>query len=416
MIPAPPLDLPGALRDLVSRCFSTDPEVASDARDAFAEETESLRLDEKQSRALIEYATDPALPEPEEAWEDTAEDMLQLLWQEPHESLLPLVVEVYGRVRPALRLALLTLVAAMGTRDAAEALVGLVREHGLPERAYQRLFRELDNLVDHADVLFPTLFERAGEQRIEVGNLLLGALESETLAPSAIKALAPTMIESLDAALDQAAPYQRDDGIAWRFDDKYVEHRSAAGFFADLAGFVEEPGTLATLRRALGFADPWIKLFATRSLLRLGEDVDDADIEQVARCHETRGILFSVLDALGQLRRFPLAFATLEAFAATDMVEWLKFPTELGREPEALEKMATFEADSDGDTVVLYVWRFRGEDGEWLAGASGPYEKEGVPGPVNGSATFSRFEPWESKSAEQHAESILDTLESWRKR
>lgn len=94
------------------------------------------------------------------------------------------------------------------------------------------------------------------------------------------------------------------------------------------------------------------------------------------------------------------------------MVQWLKFPTELGREPDRLEKMATFDSD---DGLRLYVWRFTSFEGEWAAAVSGPYETDAPPGPVSGPSTFSRFEAWESATAEEHAARAVETLDAWRK-
>jgi len=107
----------------------------------------------------------------------------------------------------------------------------------------------------------------------------------------------------------------------------------------------------------------------------------------------------------------PQEWCTRDAFAAADMVEWLSYPTELGREPDELEKMAVFEARSPDGPVALYVWRFKGTDGKWLAATSGPYLLVGEPAPCSGGSTFSSFEEWDSATAEEHAHSVLETLD-----
>jgi hypothetical protein len=85
---------------------------------------------------------------------------------------------------------------------------------------------------------------------------------------------------------------------------------------------------------------------------------------------------------------------------------------ELGREPEALELMEKLELDvGDATHWPLYVWRFIGDEGTWEAATSGPYQPDGPIGPVSGSYTFSRFEPWNSRSAEEHAAAIIKTLQ-----
>lgn len=57
--------------------------------------------------------------------------------------------------------------------------------------------------------------------------------------------------------------------------------------------------------------------------------------------------------------------------------------------------------------------RFRTGDDPWLAAVSGIYPASPPAGPLGGSDTFSRFEEWDSKSAEEHAVAILDNLAEW---
>lgn len=414
-----PEGLPAALESLLQRRYSGDAKLASAARSAFLKETQGLRLDAGQARALLDFATDPALPPPPTRWEDAAADALNLLWTAPSEvkaGLVARVCELYGGAREALRLSLLTQLAATDTDDAAAAVVVLVTKHGFPPRTYARLFHELYGHLDRADVLFPALFEHAGISQLESGNVLLAALSKQKLSPTALRALAPSIVRSLDEAVAGATARAQPEGIAWRFDEAYWPFRSRAGFYADLAGFLARVEVEAVLRRALASVDPWIAMFAAASLLRLGAEVDGPQLERLASSHEVRGILFEQLVRLGQPQRYPPAWATLDAFAAADMVQWLKYPAELGREPDVLERMAVFEAHHEGRTLVLYVWRFSGHGGKLCAGVSGPYEKEGPPGPVRGASTFSKFAAWDADTADGHASAVLKTLAQWRKR
>ena len=65
--------------------------------------------------------------------------------------------------------------------------------------------------------------------------------------------------------------------------------------------------------------------------------------------------------------------------------------------------------------MVVYVWRFRTGDEPWLAAISGIYPASPPEGPISGSDTFSRFAPWDSASAEEHALAILEHLAEWRR-
>ena len=101
--------------------------------------------------------------------------------------------------------------------------------------------------------------------------------------------------------------------------------------------------------------------------------------------------------------------------AEADIVSWLAYPNELGHAPKNIEKMATFIAIQEGWEVELYVWRFCDDGEAWRAATSGPYAKNAPEGPLSGPSTFSLFEDWDTKTAGEHAMSVLDTLAEWRR-
>ena len=249
--------------------------------------------------------------------------------------------------------------------------------------------------LDRANVLFPVLFECAGESQLEVGNVLLAALSKQKLSPDTLRSLVPSIVRSLDEAVAGAKERETTQGVAWRFEDDYRPFRSRAGFFGDLAGFLPAQDVVPSPERAVASVDPWIAVFAAISLLRLGVEVAGRTLERIAANHEVRVVL--------------------DAFAAADMVGWLKYPTELGREPNTLERMEVFQAQGDDGPEVLSVWRFSDDERDPCAGISGVYAKEGVPGSVQGSATISKLAPWDSDTAEGHASEALETLKDWRR-
>lgn len=374
----------------------------------------SLRPGEPDIAALVQLTADASIDWGPEGRDARTGRLLTLLWEEPPDAVLEIVPRHYAAHGSTARMALLAAVAAVGSARAAETFAALIEAHGWPARPYPRVFRELGRLLDHGE-LFVTLYRKAledpaAEVERSVGDLLLEALARGTLQPARLAALAPAFVPRLRAAIVAARPFQRSLGVRWRFDEDYAEPRAAAGFLADLAGWLAHPDLRPALAEALALPDPWIACLAACSLLRLGASVDGAAIERVAACHETRAILFVKLEQMKLLSLFPFAHASLESFAAADMVRWLMFPTELGREPDALEEMARLEV---GGGQVVFAWRFL--DGErWLAAVSGPYDESAPAGPITGGGTFSRFEPWEKQSAAEHVRAIFAGLASQR--
>ncbi|MGC8539782.1 MAG: hypothetical protein ACP5QA_04040, partial [Phycisphaerae bacterium] len=124
-------------------------------------------------------------------------------------------------------------------------------------------------------------------------------------------------------------------------------------------------------------------------------------LESVAASAETRNWLHFALTSLGRTELFPARFATHEAFAESDMVSWLTFPTELARTPHEIELMATFPGTTGDQRYYLFRYRAHEHD-EWLAGVAGPFSTGTPPAPQEGKATWSSFTAWDTKTPREH--------------
>src|SRR5262249_23035128 len=128
--------------------------------------------------------------------------------------------------------------------------------------------------------------------------------------------------------------------------------------------------------------------------------------------------LWKGLSRLHREQDFPRRHLNQAAFAEARMVEWLAFPTELARVPDTLElmKVVTLERASEGGPFDTYVYRFRTSHRElasrgWMAGVAGPFRRRDAPTADDLGGTFSSFEPWTSRSPEQHARSVAALLD-----
>lgn len=142
--------------------------------------------------------------------------------------------------------------------------------------------------------------------------------------------------------------------------------------------------------------------------LTAGKQPAPADLERFARNRETRKVLHDALERHGRLDLFPIAYRTPEAMAEADLVLWLTHPNELDAPPAEIELMAKVPApEPDLDGHHYFVFRYRthpphwaAEDG-WMAGIAGPFTADGSES-QSVSGTFSRFEPYESRTPEEH--------------
>jgi hypothetical protein len=140
--------------------------------------------------------------------------------------------------------------------------------------------------------------------------------------------------------------------------------------------------------------------------LDAGQAPAPADLERFAADRATRKVLHEELEERGRLGLFPSRFLTQESMAEADLCAWLNHPNELAAVPDEIELMEVLPAPGEDD-LRYYLFRYRvhaphwaAKDG-WMAGVAGPYPARG---PVARSApgTFSRFEAWDSRPAEEH--------------
>lgn len=369
-------------------------------------------IPEREAIARLHVATHLAFPPQPLSWQDPAHELVFPLVRSPHAALVAPIRALYPAAPPRVQTAMLAILGAIATRRAAQAILACVVEHGWPARIYPRVWTELRKLARFGDALFPELLLRAGKHIGDVTDVFAGAVASGALDIDALDLapLAPLVEAELAKVLARAERAQRPGAaITWRFGERYAPIRAACGTWLDLAGYFARPRLVALVRRGTKLADPRLAAFAASAHLRQGGTVAAPLLARIAASHETRDLLWSLLDTLDQARLFPEAWRTWDAFAASHMVAWLAHPSELGREPDAIEQMAVLSHRGR----CIYVFRFL--DGKtWKAGLCGPFVKRGRPAPVYGPATFSRFEPWGTRTAEEHATAILGTVSRFR--
>jgi hypothetical protein len=127
----------------------------------------------------------------------------------------------------------------------------------------------------------------------------------------------------------------------------------------------------------------------------------------------TRGEIYRLLLSFRRVDLFPAELCTWEAMAETDLVCWLCHPNELGCLPGEIDlvKQVPVHFSELLTDLHYFVFRFRKQRPHWaakrgwLAGVAGPYNVKSSPMP-GGRHTFSRFEPFDSRSAEAHVEAV----------
>jgi hypothetical protein len=342
----------------------------------------------------------------------------------PRPEYVPVVLELFGQFSDDAKQDAQIILTELESHEAAEALMTIVRTHapigGLPCLIESRLV----NRPRHADVFFPEILKYAcnPDLAFAIHQLCLAYCEARLLSSDQLDQCIEPIFEAYSALVGPMRSAQRDEGIDWMWDDDYHDLRSHAALLLDLLSYFSIGRVEAPLREALEFRDPRLKYFAIVSLLRHGKAVDVKHVDDVARDAEMRNWLFIALDQHGQASLFPERFRTQEAFAESDMVNWLTFPTELSRAPSEIELMKIVTVDTgllDG-VYDYFLFRFRtnnphwaAKDG-WMAGVSGPFLRKDQPTTNALGDTFSTFTKWEEKSPDEHVGNLRELMQQWR--
>lgn len=126
-----------------------------------------------------------------------------------------------------------------------------------------------------------------------------------------------------------------------------------------------------------------------------GQNITKEEVLNFVEDAKTRELAYQVLSKHNKLDLFPNEYLTIELGAESNLVNWLEFPTELGKAPDAIQYIEKVTVDFDGHNIFYHVFKYKtfephwASKNGWMIGVVGPYFKDSKPYdfPV---ATFSR--------------------------
>lgn len=122
--------------------------------------------------------------------------------------------------------------------------------------------------------------------------------------------------------------------------------------------------------------------------------------------------LVYVLERIDAINLLPLDKIDEEDIARSNMIDWLKYPQELGKKPDSIEFLDKFEYDG----YDFYVYKFKSNDfriKDYMLGISGGYLKNKKTA-IDTGFTFSNFEVVKEDYINQ-AKNIIDMIKEWNK-
>lgn len=156
----------------------------------------------------------------------------------------------------------------------------------------------------------------------------------------------------------------------------------------------------------LGLRRSNVSFYAVRTLLEAERDVPATAIDALARDLEYADMTYGELEKFGKTSLFPTELANPEYLAKSNMVHWLVYPTELGKQPDEIECIGSIKIKKE----LYHIFRYKSDSenltddlkNEWLIGWSS-----------NDGGTFSEFDlyaDYEKKTPEKTVKYIKRKL------
>jgi len=357
-------------------------------------------------------------------WLDSSGDLIRAAAEAPNPEYISVIRDCFVEYSPKGKVEALYLLSLLSDRNAALAFMDLLHEHARSGQIPRLALIQIQNSPHHPDIFFPRILDYTDIEEFswDIRLLLLNYLEAGLVDTDRISDYAKVIEKDYVTLAENLMRLQKNEGNDWIWEDEYQELRREASLCLDLLGYFWDESVKDLLRSALSYNDPRLKYFAAVGLLRQSEVVEQRHLHNIAASPEMRNWFYDRLVKMDKVSLFPEEFKTQRAFAESNMVNWLTYPTELGRAPDEIELMhiGTFDTETEDGLIDYFVFRFRtfephwaAKDG-WIAGISGPFLRKDSPSTESYGETFSQFEPWESKSAQEHLGDIQETISRWR--
>jgi len=354
---------------------------------------------------------------------DPSRDLAIAALSQPRDAYLEQIVEDFPRFSANARWHIVRMIAARGDELAAHTYLRIVDRYATGGTVPPAPLKGFEKSAACANLLLPRLMEHATADPFgyQIHLLALQAAKTGGVLRQVLAPFAGPVVEIYRPMRSRMSNHEARADAEWIWDKDYHSDRAHATLLLDLMGFLPGEAIIEALEDSLSSRDPRVLHFAVLSLLRLGQDIPASVIESVAASPEMHNRFHEGLVSLNRGGLFPRRLLTQEAFAESDMVGWLTYPTELGRTPNEIELMATFE--NQGGDQQFFLFRFRTHSPHWaakkgwMAGLSGPFETAVMPTSRAGGSTFSTFTKWEEKTPQEHFIAISGLIaEHWKRR
>lgn len=272
-------------------------------------------------------------------------------------------------------------------------LVQMVEKERFFENAVDALFKE--------ETIYPTYVERILNQHKELtdeyqkGQLYQGFLHYKA------------QLQKLPAESKQAVALRLAHEINRYLGGGLTETVcNNLEFIGDLAKHFPTSEVIDALYALLKLRRAHIGFYVLDSLLVMGADIPADAVDFLANDLSYGALVHHSLKIHGKENLFPDALNNEIYLAKSDLVHWLTYPTELGKEPDEIEYLGKVKVKKEN----FYIFRYKSDSdnlgdelkGQWLIGWSG--DDGGT------FSQFDRYELYEKKTVEKTVKYIKKKL------
>ncbi|WP_235832669.1 hypothetical protein [Acetivibrio mesophilus] len=403
-------------RDEIDELFEKLNSSSEEIREDAISKLENMQFSVEQGLKVLEM-TKNEFPPPTYEWQDISARLIDICADKPYMEYISKVESIYDELNPNAKIAVMQF---LSTYRNEQAMIAYLKVLGKDYMKLKSL--PFGNLLENPrfpQILFPGIlkFTENNDIASQIYLILLYYFNNDLVDEEVLGEHRSKIIRDILSMVDKVLNYTIKNGSLWD-DDKYLGLRSSAGVYFDLAGHIIAPEITMALKRLMSIKDMRLKMFAVISLLKHGCEPAKEDLMDIAGSSEVRNWFYDALVKMGRSEIYPEEYRNQRCFAESNMVDWLVYPTELGRVPDEIELMNIF----DDEDKEYYLFRFRCQSDEswqekgWMAGVSGPFDKNNSPTTLAEGHTFSHFEQWESKHPKEHLASIVGNVkEYWMK-
>ncbi|CAB5037809.1 unannotated protein [freshwater metagenome] len=337
------------------------------------------------------------------------EQLARLLWSQPRCVSTAAVVDSVLQADQHARWAMIRLLVLRQDSQGVQAIQFLLSMDGFLDVLTPPSYAVFDPLLehsaaqDHEQLLdlsalaqgFAELLIRPGWtcqiaaflQQVQQAGRLDGAARCQVLASAS--SLASTIVANCNAVIGQRLSAESN-----------ADALQTLTCLASLLAAFHRPDEHSPLYRMLGSADPLVSVIGVVALTDCGMRVGADRIEMLARDPRTVSPLFRALDDLGAAEIIPLEYRTSRNLALSELVEWLSDESELGRPPDEIEWLGTWNEEE------LELFRFRMSAPHWSC-------QRGWMIGVAGAWTHSCYFAEDEMTTEEHIHNLELAVENW---